>query len=438
MNDASTSKNDAWAWWNEEVGAPRYVCAPMVDQSEGAFRRLVRRYGVGLAYSPMLLASKLVEDPKYRGQYLEEDIKDDEKVIVQLGGGDVETVVKAAVLVKKLNVVAVDLNLGCPQACAERGHFGAFLSPGEAQDLVAAVKKVTRVTCKMRVQRTIDETVALAVALERSGASLIAVHGRTARAKSRGDASWAAVRAVVQAVAVPVILNGNVRDKSDADDGLRFTGAAAVMSAEPLLAVPTMFLQPMPARDIAREYLVLAAEDTPVAWARAHVVAIALAAKPELARDLVHADFADLVSLVDAWPSDLLSKSPVRRDLLTPEDLALHRFIAAQGRQERHLFKSDLRRDAQNIRPASSEHSSQLLKRPLSDRARAAVDAGSLRLCNDCGVHPAKRSCLYGACRGCCARRHPHGQDCGNHATTKKIKRHKKSPHNVSIPATVS
>ncbi|KAH8072213.1 hypothetical protein JL720_11255 [Aureococcus anophagefferens] len=86
--------DDAWAWWRS-LGAPRYVCAPMVDQSERAFRAVARRHGVGLCYSPMLVASAL-GDASYRAAYLDAPDARDRPLFVQVGGSGEAFVAAAA------------------------------------------------------------------------------------------------------------------------------------------------------------------------------------------------------------------------------------------------------------------------------------------------------------------------------------------------------
>jgi tRNA-dihydrouridine synthase 1 len=82
---------------------------------------MCRSHGVGLCYSPMLLASQLVRDASYRRRYLEDDlvVLGDRPLVVQLGGSDVETMVESALLIEATGLVdAVDVNLGCPQSTA--------------------------------------------------------------------------------------------------------------------------------------------------------------------------------------------------------------------------------------------------------------------------------------------------------------------------------
>lgn len=325
MAEAGSRKLRGWKWW-QTIGSPRFIAAPMVDQSECAFRLLCRRYGVGLCYTPMLLADVFARDEVYRSAYLSEDllktehgVPRDRPLLVQLGGSDEVALVAAAREIEAAHgdaIDGIDLNLGCPQSCARRGSFGAFLSAQDAERLVRALDDALvtlPVTCKVRAQAadassddpngaaSCEATVALAIRLANAGATMVCVHGRTRAQKGSGAADWQVVRAVAQALAsapvgrdgqgVPVVGNGNIRHMGDALALLDYAGCAAVMSAEALLAVPRLFaddsdaLGRSPFRfrrdaacDVALEYITLALERTtprpPVSWARAHVLAI--------------------------------------------------------------------------------------------------------------------------------------------------------------------
>ena len=112
----------------ESIGSPKYVCAPMVDQSELAFRLLCRKYGTELCYTPMLHSRLMVEDKKYKSKHFStcpEDYGRDNPLFVQLCGNDPEIVLGAAQLVEN-ECDAVDINLGCPQGIARKGNYGSF------------------------------------------------------------------------------------------------------------------------------------------------------------------------------------------------------------------------------------------------------------------------------------------------------------------------
>lgn len=99
------------------------------------------------------------------------------------------------------------------------------------------------VTCKIRVFPDPAKTLAYARMIERSGCCLLAVHGRTREQRDTAAtrADWDQIRAVKQALSIPVLANGNVRNLADADACMAYTGCDGVMSAESLLVDPALF-----------------------------------------------------------------------------------------------------------------------------------------------------------------------------------------------------
>ena len=249
-------------WWRESLGAPRFVMAPMVLQGELAYRLLARRHGCELCYSPMLPASAFLasasatdpENPDTGGPATQDSWFTslagalDRPLLVQLGGADLDELVAAARLVQH-RCDGIDLNLGCPQRCAEQGGYGAFLleQPERVRELVAGLVAALEVpvTCKMRILPKVEDTVAFALMLQEAGAAAVAVHGRRREQRHHeGAADWDQIAAVRRALDVAVIANGNVRTRADAERALAATGCAAVMSATALLANPRLFAAP--------------------------------------------------------------------------------------------------------------------------------------------------------------------------------------------------
>ena len=104
---------------------PLLVCAPMVDQSELAFRLLSRRHGSNLCYTPMLHSRMLITQKTYKDEHFT-TCAEDRPLVAQLCGDDPETLLKAARMLEN-EVDAIDLNFGCPQGIARRGHYGSYL-----------------------------------------------------------------------------------------------------------------------------------------------------------------------------------------------------------------------------------------------------------------------------------------------------------------------
>ncbi|XP_031495217.1 uncharacterized protein LOC116260842 [Nymphaea colorata] len=234
----------AWAHWRR-LGEPKLIVAPMVDNSELPFRMLCRKYGAQAAYTPMLHSRIFTENEKYRSMEFT-TCKEDRPLFVQFCANDPDILLEAARYVER-DCDYVDINLGCPQRIARRGYYGAFL-----MDNLSLVKTLVQnlaskldvpVSCKIRIFPRLEDTLAYAKTLEEAGCSLLAVHGRTRDQKDgkKVRADWDAIKAVKDAMHIPVLANGNVRHLDDVNDCLEFTGVDGVLSAESLLENPALF-----------------------------------------------------------------------------------------------------------------------------------------------------------------------------------------------------
>ncbi|KZW00556.1 dihydrouridine synthase [Exidia glandulosa HHB12029] len=240
-------------FYEKVLGAPKFVVAPMVDQSELPWRILARRYGAQLAYTPMINAKMYTTDhmKRYREECFnlehgEEGGPEDRPLIVQFCANDPDQLLASARAIAP-HCDAVDLNLGCPQEIAKRGRYGSFL-----QDDWELIYKLINtlhlnldipVTAKFRVFPTVEKTVEYAKMLESAGAQILTCHGRTReqRGQNSGLADWSKIKAVKEAVSVPVFANGNILFRSDIARCLEATGADAVMVAEGQLYNAALF-----------------------------------------------------------------------------------------------------------------------------------------------------------------------------------------------------
>ncbi|OJJ45744.1 hypothetical protein ASPZODRAFT_69183 [Penicilliopsis zonata CBS 506.65] len=287
----------------DSIGRPKYIVAPMVDRSEfvsflsrngkllpgctlPAWRMLTRSFMPPndpvpvLAYSPMYHARLFREQAGVRAQHFQptRDVLDkkekkdsslfldgnptfDRPLIVQFCANDPDDLLEAAKHVAPY-CDAVDLNLGCPQGIARKGHYGAFLQ----EDWPLIHRLINRlhtelpvpVTAKFRIQETKEKTLEYAQMILSAGASFLTVHGRRREQKGHntGLADWSYIRYLRDNLPPETVIfaNGNNLNHEDLERCLAATGADGVMSAEGNLSDPSIFSEPPAVGHEGREY----------------------------------------------------------------------------------------------------------------------------------------------------------------------------------------
>lgn len=254
-------------FWRE-IGSPRFVVAPMVDNSDLAFRMQTRRYGAELTFTQMLNSNMFVQSKECRAN-LFEVCPEDRPLFTQIAGHDPQTMLAAAKLVED-HCDAVDINLGCPQSIAKRGRYGAFLME-ELELLDQIVRTMVNglkipVTCKTRIYKDDFETsIRLCETLVNAGASVLTIHGRTRDEKGCfvGACDWDMIRRIKEHFAkkeipIPIIANGGIENLDDVLRCLEYTKADAVMTSEAILENPAIFSRSIDRNGIFRSQLELA------------------------------------------------------------------------------------------------------------------------------------------------------------------------------------
>lgn len=235
----------------DSIGKPKTIVAPMVDQSELAWRILLRRYGAELCYTPMFHARLFATEEKYRNKMWSEwdgDNTRDRPLVVQFCANDPDYLLDAARYVED-KCDAVDLNLGCPQGIARKGNYGAFLM--DDWDLVyKLIRKLhdnlkCPVTAKIRVYDDWEKSLEYAKMVLSAGAQFITIHGRTRDMKGQatGLANWKVLRYLRDNLPSDQVFfaNGNILYPGDLARCTEEVGCDAVMSAEGNLYNPGVF-----------------------------------------------------------------------------------------------------------------------------------------------------------------------------------------------------
>uniref|UniRef100_A0A3B5RBM7 tRNA-dihydrouridine(16/17) synthase [NAD(P)(+)]-like n=1 Tax=Xiphophorus maculatus TaxID=8083 RepID=A0A3B5RBM7_XIPMA len=419
------AKLQGFEFWRKTLGEARFVVAPMVDQSELAWRLLSRRHGAQLCYTPMLHAQVFVRDANYRKENLYNEVcEEDRPLITQFCANDPEVFLQAAALAQDY-CDAIDLNLGCPQMIAKRGHYGVFLQDEwellERMVSLANEKLSVPVTCKIRVFKEIEKTVRYAQMLEKAGCQLLTVHGRTKDQKGAmtGIASWEHIRAVRKAVNIPVFANGNIHHLSDVERCIQETGVQGVMSAEGNLHNPALFEgRSPPVWEMAEEYLEVVKQYPPcsLSYIRAHLFKLwhhTLQIHQDLREDLAKVKTLEGLAHVSAQLKQRCQVQIYHRHVSFP--LCQEAEVRSTVCQKRALEDSD--------RTAEGLSKNKLKKRSRNPNKNFCPELKPKYLkCEQCG-NPKGNKCVFSLCRGCCKKKaFKEVADCPSHGLRFKTK----------------
>ncbi|MFA5067428.1 MAG: tRNA dihydrouridine synthase DusB [Candidatus Izemoplasmatales bacterium] len=230
------------------------VIAPMAGITNPVYRGILKEYGAGLIYTEMVSDKGLGYQNKKTWEMLE-IVPSEHPISLQLFGSEPESMTKAAQIIdQETTADIIDINLGCPVPKVIKSGAGSRLMcvPDRVFAIVSSVASAVKKPVTVKIRSGWDSqhinAVEIAKICEKAGAKAIAVHGRTRAQVYSGKADWDIIKAVREAVKIPVIGNGDITSPEIAKRMLDETGCQAIMIGRGVLGRPWLVRQ-------IREYL---------------------------------------------------------------------------------------------------------------------------------------------------------------------------------------
>jgi len=224
--------------------APAVALAPMSGVSDLPFRRLAHRLGASFVVSEMIASEELV---KSRADVLRRaEGRDLTPFVMQLAGREERWMAEGARIAEARGADVIDINMGCPAKEVTGKLSGSALMRNldHAQSLIRAVVQAVAIPVTLKMRLGWDDrsrnAAELAARAEAEGIKLITVHGRTRCQFFTGAADWTGVRSVVEATSLPVLVNGDIQSPGDAARALEASGADGVMVGRGAYGAPWM------------------------------------------------------------------------------------------------------------------------------------------------------------------------------------------------------
>jgi tRNA-dihydrouridine synthase B len=231
------------------------ILAPQAGVSESPFRRLCRAYGADVVVSEFVSSEGIRRNDRRTHEYLR--FHDEERPIgIQIFGADAVAMAEAAALVEEVyHPDFLDINFGCPvkKVVNRNGGSGCLRDLGLVQEIIRAVRRAISIPVTVKIRSGWSEEtrdpVSIALRCQEAGAEVLTLHARTRTQMYSGVANWDEIAAVVSALDIPVVGNGDVWTGPDALRMREHTRCAGIMIARGSHGAPWLFRQARAALD---------------------------------------------------------------------------------------------------------------------------------------------------------------------------------------------
>ena len=231
-----------------DFSQPLVVLAPLAGYTDLPFRSVAKKFGADLTISEMISSNALVYKSEKTLKMIEKSPSED-PYFVQIAGNKPELVRDAVLLLNEIDGIdGIDLNCGCPAPKVFNHGSGSNLlgDLNKLEEILSTVKKYSNkqyTTAKVRIGVNDKIPVDIGKAVEACGADFVSVHGRTRAGKYKAPVDYDAIKAMKEAISIPVIANGDIKDYKKAKEVLEYTKADGVMIGRGAIGKPWVFYQ---------------------------------------------------------------------------------------------------------------------------------------------------------------------------------------------------